>query len=290
MIIIEDNETGVIEPTDKNEIIKYAIKNRINIYFRYAGKDLLKKQQNGQTGVGKKLRYVSPAQLFVHKSTGNILLSGWQWGGGSNSITTDRGLSGRKWKTTKGGKPHWKEFLIDEMSEVQLRQDGKGNYEHFTTPGDKAGTGASSNPINLNSPQPGKYRKDGGNQHASSVSDYVNVNDPLKTIKPTATPLEPEIEPEIEPTVPTEPEVPIKPLNKPEIVPTTPNVKPAATAPTQNNQNVPPAEMTEPEEYEPELENPLGDNDEWKEEDLTESFKNKSGFLKWILNIDYGSK
>jgi hypothetical protein len=269
-------------PTDKLELLKYAIKNRINVYFLYKGKDYIDKRKMGMKVIPR-TRYVSPAQIFRNKNTGNIILSAWQWGGGSNSIT-------QKFNTgnTKGGKPHWKEFLIDEIQDVVLRQDGKGNYEHFTTPGDKTGTGANSNPITGNAPQPGLFRTDGGNNHATSVDVSVNTTEPINIMKPNKT----------EPTEPIEPTTKPKPDSiEKQIINNKPGLKTTQQKPTvvpiepkqDEPKNIEPVNLVTPkEDPKPDIKTPEEEEDEWIPDQ--EPIQENKSFLKWILNLNYGPK
>jgi len=122
-------------PTDKEALLQFAIERGIEIVFFYKGVDFAQRQKRNADRKEQGLRYVQPTQLFIHKNSKNMLLSAFQWGGITNTDTKAVG------STTKGGKPHWKSFRLDEMSNVQLRYKGNNEFDYFDVPSKKGATG-----------------------------------------------------------------------------------------------------------------------------------------------------
>lgn len=237
--------------SDKIQAIKDAIENGFTIVFFYEGKDYRERKARGENPV-RSYRRVEPFAIGKTKA-GDWVFRGYQYVGATNTKNEV-----------------YKLFRVDEI---------KGDIKFVY---DKDGK-------TLRSYEPREYIDDRGKQAKyNELGDFhmkggLDTNfDPDRENLTTIKPMEPQAEPTPTPTQPTEPIKP-KPGLKPGL-----QQKPVPPAePKQNKQQAP--EPKEPvQQTEPEVKTPEEEEDEWvpNEKPIQES----SGFLRWFLKFNYGSK
>ena len=195
----------ILEQTDneKIDLLRDAINNKFEISFWYRGQDFQQKKREGETAK-QGWRFGQPVNLGKSKASNQWMIRVFQTKGTTNSVTTTYRTG-----NTKGGKPHWKTFLVDEMDNITIL-----NGEN----------GASNSPFEPES----KYRKDGSDRHMSSVDTYYDASTPEPTPEPTPRPTRqatpqapPPIQKPVQPTLSTlkPTDVEAKPEEEPELEP-----------------------------------------------------------------------
>lgn len=252
--------------TDKLDLLKDAINNKTAISFWYVGKDFKEKKKHGQNPK-QNWRRVEPFALGKSKK-GEWILRAYQYGGATNS-------ENKVYKT----------FSVDEIKDGTIKSmfdktgenlqtfepktyiDNRGVNASFRSNGsDKSMGGGVDTYYNVN-----KQIKPTVNVTNKRSNVHVNVNPNLIKTKLKPNPIEPIKPVEKEPT--KEPKItPLRGLKKP----TVPIQKPEPPVEPEIQDD-----KITPQELEPDQE-----DSEWEAEPITES----TGFLKWIINLNHGSK
>lgn len=151
MLIFEQAEN------DKLDALRQAIEGGFEIGFYYRGKEFIEKRKRGERAFAG-IRFVKPANLGRRIGTNEWTLRAYQTMGTTNSATT-RFASGN----TKGGKPHWKTFLVNEMDGIVI-YDGNG----------ETGYKAFNNFSDANVPY-----KQGTDAHLATIDKYFVAGSPI---------------------------------------------------------------------------------------------------------------
>jgi hypothetical protein len=243
--------------SDKIGVIKNAIENGNTIVFFYEGKDYRERKARGETPV-RSYRRVEPFAIGKTKA-GNWVFRGYQYVGATNTKNEV-----------------YKLFRVDEIKgDIKLVYDKDGQNLRSYEPReyiDDRGKLAKYNEL-------GDFHMKSG-VDAKFDPDMENLAN-LTSVQPSTQ------EPTQEPTMAPKPTEPITP--KPGLKP---GLQQKPVVPVKPEKNKPAPEPVEPEEpikqTEPEVKTPEEEEDEWvpTEKPIQES----TGFLKWFLKFNYGSK
>lgn len=263
MLILE--KSGGNSPEEKLSLLQYAIENKYEISFWYRGVKV--SDPNNKKYTKQNWRFGQPAALGKSKGAGHRwMLRVWQTSGITNTE-----------------KPAWKTFLVDEMKSITVMDGEKSAYKVFSVP-----TGSNFRPdgddkmmnvthiVDPNSePGDNKGANTFGIQEPKPTDTDVPALDKEKPVKKVQEPKpvvkkEPE-QPKVEPKK-EKPKVPLKPQQMPD-----PKLK---STPDEKNK-------TDVKNQKDPIEVPNTKPDAEDQEQLKE---NSSGFLGWVLKLDYGSK
>jgi len=240
--------------SDKLQAIKDAIENGYTIVFYYEGKDYRERKARGENPV-RSYRRVEPFAIGKTKA-GDWVFRGYQYVGATNTKNQV-----------------YKLFRVDEIrGDVKFVYDKDGKTLRSYEPRqyiDDRGKNADYNEF-------GDFHMKGG---VDTMFDPDREN--LSNIEPT----------EPQPQPPTQPKAPIEPIKpKPGLKPGLQQKPVPSAEPKQNKQPAPePIEPEEPvQQTEPEVKTPEEEEDEWVPDE--KPIQESSGFLRWFLKFNYGSK
>jgi hypothetical protein len=239
--------------SDKIQTIKNAIENGNTVVFYYEGKDYRERKSRGETPV-RSYRRVEPFAIGKTKA-GDWVFRGYQYVGATNTKNEV-----------------YKLFRVDEIKgDIKLVYDKDGQNLRSYEPReyiDDRGKLAKYNELgdfHMRSGVDARFDPD-----MENLANVEPTSEPAPEPAPAPEPIK--LKPGLKPGLQQKPVAPIKPeKNKPTPEPLEPEVEE-------------PINQTEPEVKTPEEE----EEDEWvpNEKPIQES----TGFFKWFLKFNYGSK